>query len=429
MWYRKVICSITVLLVGWTAFAQESYNTCSNAYELCPGKTATLNNIGANATVCANCEDDFTFCFSGENTVWMRFTTNAAGGDVNVQFSNLSFQNATGQGTALQAALLSATLPCISSSYSLVSNCVSNGTSNFALNVIGLLSNTTYFVVVNGAMGATSNAEATFDVLLSGTGVNRNPTFTISTPQTAICLGQSVTLTAHTTGCPNQSVFTWLVNGAVVGTTMDSTFTYNQLKDNDIVTAKVTCFSSCKDTLTGTPIVFSVDSFLVDAGEDRYISQGESVKLNGQTTAGSVLWSPSVAMNNPTFVQPVVQPQETTTYFLTADNGTCTITDEVTVFVKKGLVIPNTITPNGDGINDEWEILGMDDFPNCEIEVFDRWGQLVFQTTGYPDNKRWDGTSRTGRKLAAGAYYYVINLRKSENENDAPIKGVVSIIH
>jgi len=198
------------------------------------------------------------------------------------------------------------------------------------------------------------------------------------------------------------------------------------LANNDVVTAEMVCFTQCKDTIISNSITFTVLDFLVDAGPDLYIQQGESIQLQGQTNEANILWSPFYNMNDPTLIKPIVNPNETTIYFLTVDNGTCSITDEVTVFVESQLEVPNTFTPNGDGINDNWEILGINNFPDCTIQVFSRWGQLVFQTTGYPFDKRWNGTSKSGKELATGSYYYVINLR--DEQYDKPLKGTVTII-
>ena len=414
------------LSITTVAKGQEVYNNCSTAIELCPSNTFTLNNIKANATVCPNCEDDFNYCFAGENTIWMTFTTNSSGGPVTASFSNLVFENLPGQGNGLQATVIRATVPCISSSYSLVSNCVSNGTANFTLTTSSLLPLTTYYIVVNGAMGATDNAEATFDVILSGTGIERHPQFAIGTNTLTICKGNTATFVANVQQCDDQSTIDWYVNDNLVGSTIDPQFIYSNLSDNDVVTAKVSCFDQCRDTLTSNSLTFTVINFLVDAGIDHTIHKGESVQLEGSTTETDIIWNPADNMSNPTVINPIVTPISTTTYFLTADNGTCSITDETTVFVEDGLEIPNTFTPNGDGINDTWEILGIEDFPDCDIQVFSRWGQIVFQTTGYSIDKRWNGMSKSGKELSAGAYYYVINLR--DKQYDKPIKGTVSIV-
>lgn len=422
----KQIFFFLILTNALLVRGQEPYNNCSNAIEICPNTTFSLNNINANATVCANCEDDFTFCFSGVNSIWMEFTTNDLGGNVALDFSNLVFENLAGQGNALQAAIIEATVPCVSSSYSLISNCVANGTGNFTLNANGLAPNTTYYVVVNGAMGATDPAEASFDVFLNGPGVDRNPNFSIGTNSTTICTGNTVVFNAYTQFCDDQSVFSWFVNGVLVGQTLDSSFVYSGLSNNDVVTAEVSCFTQCRDTLQSNSVTFTVMDFLVDAGPDFTIQNGQSVQLQGQTTETDITWTPSYNMSDPNAISPVVNPNETTTYFLTVDNGVCSITDEVTVFVEEGLEIPNTFSPNGDGINDTWDILGIENFPDCSIQIFTRWGQIVYQATGYSKEKRWDGRSKSGKELASGAYYYVINLRDDAYEQ--PIKGTVSLI-
>lgn len=417
-----------VLLSMGITVAQPSYDNCADAFDLCPSETQSLTNIGATATVCPNCEDDFNFCFSGDNTVWMTFTTNDAGGDVTIDFSNLQFETNAGQGSSLQAAIIEASVPCVSSSYSLISNCENNGAAPFSLTATGLPANTVYYVIVNGAMGASMNAEADFDVLMTGDGVEQNPTFSIGTSANTICTGNQVVFSASTTSCSDSSTFIWFVNGNQVGETAEAQYVTDEIQDGDEVTAEITCYanSNCPQTLTSNMIPFTVLDFELDAGPDLSIDQGESVILQGSSDVADIAWTPPLSMSDPSDITPVVNPDQTTTYFLTGDNGTCTITDEVTVVVTDALEIPNTFTPNGDGTNDTWEILGIEKYPNCNIQVFTRWGQLVFQTTGYGPSKRWDGTSKNGRELAPSAYYYVIDLRSDDFPD--PIKGTVSIV-
>jgi gliding motility-associated-like protein len=425
---RVLVVFLSLMIFTFYSGSQELYDNCSNAIQLCPSATQSLNNIGATSTLCPNCEDDFSFCFSGENSIWMTFTTNDVGGDVNIDFSNLQFQNAAGQGTSLQAAIIEATVPCVSSSYSLISNCENNGAAPFSLAATGLAPNSVFYVVVNGSMGASLNAEAEFDVLLSGTSVEQNPAFSIGTNATTICTENLAVINAYTAACNDSSVFTWFVNGEQVAETAAAQYVTTDLQNGDDVTAEITCFenSACPQTLTSNILPFTVLDFVLDAGPDLSIEQGESIILQGSSAVANINWSPSLNMSDPSDITPVVNPSQTTTYFLTGDNGTCTITDEVTITVTNSLEIPNTFSPNGDGVNETWEILGIEKYPNCNIQVFTRWGQLVFQSTGYSSSKRWNGTSKNGKELAPSAYYYVINLRSDDFPD--PIKGTVSII-
>jgi gliding motility-associated-like protein len=91
---------------------------------------------------------------------------------------------------------------------------------------------------------------------------------------------------------------------------------------------------------------------------------------------------------------------------------------------KKATDFPNTFSPNDDGFNDGWEFPGIDDFPNNKVEIYNRWGALVFSTTGYKSGA-WKGMNTSGQPLPAGPYYYVIHL----NDRDKTIfSGAVTII-
>lgn len=74
------------------------------------------------------------------------------------------------------------------------------------------------------------------------------------------------------------------------------------------------------------------------------------------------------------------------------------------------IIIPNVFTPNGDNINDHWKIQGLNSYPNCDVLIFDRYGQMVFRNKGY--KIQWDGTYG-GKPVPAGLYYYLVtNLCK-----------------
>ncbi|MBO7481208.1 MAG: gliding motility-associated C-terminal domain-containing protein, partial [Bacteroidales bacterium] len=86
------------------------------------------------------------------------------------------------------------------------------------------------------------------------------------------------------------------------------------------------------------------------------------------------------------------------------------------------LRIPNVFTPNGDGVNDIWEIVNIEMFPAAEVRIFNRWGQLLYTSKGYAEP--WDGSYR-GHFVPAGSYLYVIDLFN----DDEPYKGVVTIVY
>ncbi|GEO06700.1 hypothetical protein AAE02nite_43640 [Adhaeribacter aerolatus] len=151
------------------------------------------------------------------------------------------------------------------------------------------------------------------------------------------------------------------------------------------------------------------------------INYGEStvLKASGGTT---YLWQPTTGLSNPTEADLTVRPTETTTYTVTINNPAgCSTEAQVTVTVSQDLVIPTGISPNGDGVNETWEITNINKFPTARIEIFNRWGNKIYDATGYRNN--WDGTWK-GSPLPVGTYFYVITLEKGRK-----LTGPISIVH
>ncbi|WP_158990276.1 gliding motility-associated C-terminal domain-containing protein [Mucilaginibacter sp. L196] len=114
----------------------------------------------------------------------------------------------------------------------------------------------------------------------------------------------------------------------------------------------------------------------------------------------------------PITISDAVSPNYTFTYI----SGILTIEPSLSA-----LSIPNTFTPNGDGINDTWEIKYLDYYPKSTVNIFNRWGQKVFSSIGYPTP--WDGTYK-GTVLPSGTYYYIIDPKNGQ----AVFSGWLAII-
>ena len=88
------------------------------------------------------------------------------------------------------------------------------------------------------------------------------------------------------------------------------------------------------------------------------------------------------------------------------------------------LIIPEAFSPNGDGTNDTFEILGLEDFPGNELIVFNRWGHQVYKATDYQSD--WGGQADVKLTLGngllpTGTYFYILKL----GEERRPVKGYV----
>jgi gliding motility-associated-like protein len=86
------------------------------------------------------------------------------------------------------------------------------------------------------------------------------------------------------------------------------------------------------------------------------------------------------------------------------------------------LMIPQIITPNGDGANDEWVMRNIDLFPNAEVFVYTRWGKLVYHSKNISANP-WDGRFK-GKLMPTDSYHYILRL----GDGSDPKSGIISII-
>ncbi|HNS42570.1 MAG TPA: gliding motility-associated C-terminal domain-containing protein [Taishania sp.] len=426
---KLIVTLFMAFTVGWS-WSQETYNNCNNALELCPNNPVTVNNYSANKTFCPNCEDDFTFCMTPNNSIWLKFTTNELGGDIQVNFNNPLFQSQVGQDNRYNAALIQANIPCNAASYTQVGNCVTTATGNQVINALGLPANTAYYIVLSGeksGAGITLAAEFSMTVAVSGTAIDRPvPTLYLGIEDT-ICANTLAFVSGSRTNCTDAGEFRWYLNNQLIATTTDSIIFTDKINNGDIITVETDCFTTCPLTITQTTLPLVVHSVIADAGIDRTIRPGESVQIGGGITVNDTLvWLPSYALSDAQVAFPIANPQETTTYQLLVTDTTtgCRASDYITITVDKGLFFPTTFSPNGDGANDTWEILGIEAYPDCFVSIFDRWGQKVFEAVGYNKEKAWNGTGKMG-KLNEGVYFYKIQLHDKEKQQ---MTGSITLI-
>jgi len=109
---------------------------------------------------------------------------------------------------------------------------------------------------------------------------------------------------------------------------------------------------------------------------------------------------------------------DTFTYTIEDSEGersTATVTVVISLSPNT-LVIYKGFSPNGDGSNDEWVIDGILLYPNNTIQVFNRWGNMVYKEKGYDNqSKVWFGQSNEGwvvgeNQLPDGTYFYMVDL-------------------
>jgi len=268
-------------------------------------------------------------------------------------------------------------------------------------------------VVPTAGFCATSLAVASVTVNLTPVSL---PTVAIAarTPLPA-CSSTAIAFAIDSVGRPGPSLtYQWQVDGVSVSGATNPTFTSSTLRDGQIVTLVVTTPSACGPlTATSNPVKLSIiQNVDVEAGPNKTIIEGEQVELEG-TANGTypVTWTPTQTLTFPAGNQlrPMAAPLVTTTYTLSAKVGDCNDESKVTVTVLPRVRIPNAFSPNGDGLDDTWEIDRIAEYPDSRVIVFNRWGNKLFETTCYRRGNEWNGTIN-GQPAPLGTYYYLITL-------------------
>lgn len=190
------------------------------------------------------------------------------------------------------------------------------------------------------------------------------------------------------------------------------TITYTYTGDNG-------CVNSKQQTIEVFPTP------VADAGPDRFVLEGGKVMLTPKLINNipvSYAWTPPTGLSNPAIANTDASPIADQIYTLTvtSDKG-CETTDQVFVKLLLAPVIPNIFSPNGDGIHDKWEIGYLESYPGCVVQIYNRYGQLIFKIVNY--TTPWDGKIN-GQDAPVGTYYYIIDPKNGRK----PMTGFVDII-
>ncbi len=157
------------------------------------------------------------------------------------------------------------------------------------------------------------------------------------------------------------------------------------------------------------------------------IIEGESITISASGAANYV-WIPAADLSADNIPNPVATPSITTTYTVTgtSPNGCVEIeTVTVTILPLGNVFVPNAFSPNGDGLNDKIKLLVDGDFENIVFQIFNRWGELVFETDDATQG--WDGFYK-GFEAEMGTYIYVLRATNRVTQQPLNLKGNITLV-
>lgn len=246
--------------------------------------------------------------------------------------------------------------------------------------------------------------------------------------------GSEVFLTFIADGTQNNSNYIWTLPAGVsiVGNASNDTIVTNW---TGVTTGTVmvsesfgTCISDTAKTLINSfaAPVAAIDTINIGTISDIY-SFKDSSKVTSPEVINQWKWTFSDGdansiVKNPSHIFthagsfPVV-------LVVTTKNG-CKDTAMTTITIKEGIKYTNVFSPNGDGSNDIFAFpsIGLDD--DYSLQIFDRWGLLIFETTG--KNVGWDGRTLAGKSVSDGTYYYVLQAKSANKNYDN--KGIITVM-
>ena len=174
----------------------------------------------------------------------------------------------------------------------------------------------------------------------------------------------------------------------------------------------------------------------LNLGQDVTIYAGETYVINPSANfiIDSIIWDNKQSLVcEPLCLNPVAGPEVTTTYKARAfDESGCEVSDAITIKVleKTSVYVPNTFSPDGNGINDKWVIFTDNTVKQIKtLFIYDRWGESLVELENFPPNDYeygWNGRFR-GKPVESGVYVYYF-IVEFENGKTKVFKGDITIL-
>jgi gliding motility-associated-like protein len=182
--------------------------------------------------------------------------------------------------------------------------------------------------------------------------------------------------------------------------------------------------SNCKSSINR--IIEVKSPIILGLAKQATVRPNETITLQTNPNQNGLIfsWTPPNGLNSTTIQSPVASITEDIAYTVTATSSDgCKSSETIKISAGIFLRIPNAFSPDDDRLNDFWTINGIERFPDCEVSVYNSWGENIFYSKGYTE--AWDGKYK-GQTVPNGVYYYKILTHSKE---DKIYQGALSVIY
>jgi gliding motility-associated-like protein len=276
------------------------------------------------------------------------------------------------------------------------------GNTTTSQNYTSLAQTTWYRALIDGGVCTDRYTDTSFITVFPVTSAG------LLNKDTTICEGDnfSLLLTSYVGNIVDWQYSTNLSSWASIGIT-DSAYTATNVLDTTYFRVFVKSGVCIQDT-SNYALISTLPLPNASAGNDTTIYPGASAQLNG-SGGNFCVWLPGASLSDSSIYNPIATPTATTTYTLgVIDGNGCRNYDKVVVTVASAIPpfdVKNVMTPNKDGFNDTWMIQGVEAYPSIEVEVYNIYGQQVYQNKDYKNE--WSGEYK-GKALPNGTYLYIV---------------------
>jgi gliding motility-associated-like protein len=364
---------------------------------------------------------NYSYAFPGTYTVYLKVTDANGCTDSVIHYINVAVSPVVEAGND--------TLVCAGSSFKLNAtgaqtydwqNNADLSCTNCANPIATPTATTSYYVT------GTSNGCSVTDTL--NVTVQQKEFLTVQPNTYSICAGDSVAL--HTSGT---HIYRWSPTNTLVKPNTRNPIAFPGVNTNYTVIGKDSnnCF---EDSATVEVTVHSMPTVnIVDSIVQLLVGSSYTILTSLSDDAKVLQWSPQTDLSCYNCAEPVATVNKTTTYTLTGTTAYgCSSTDAITITAVcngQSFYLPNTFSPNNDGMNDYFYPRSASAFTIKSLSVFNRWGQLVFQNQNFASNNAsagWNGKFNNN-DLAADVYIYVMQIECADGEK-AIKKGNITLL-